>query len=192
MRKRLLHFAPAVAMVCVVLAPALIWSGQRPQPTNEPANVDQDVFKGPPVFTVGPPMTPEELAAREQEKLLWILDAQNRARENLTAAGRFHTLAAQDPSENVVFPKAGDFSSTEHPSLTPAELEKLAAIRNGSLQPRQDRGMWAPKEEPRPLKYDAPLRPLGFEGLTPEERAKLDASRARDKEASGDEGGRSR
>lgn len=192
MRKSLLRVALAAAMVCVVLAPALIWSGQRPQPANDATNEDRGDFKGPAVFTVGPPATPGEFAAREREKLLSIAEARTRDWEFWAASQRFQAAASDVPLEAIVRPDAVDLLAKKHPGLTPAELEKLAAIRNGTLKPRQDRGVWAPKEEPQAPKYDAPLRPPGFEGLTPEERAKLEASRTRDKNATGNEGGRSR
>jgi hypothetical protein len=191
-RKPLFRVAIVVAIVCVVLAPALIWSGQRPELPKEPANVDQDVFKGPLFFTVGPPMTPEELAAREQEKFLSILEGEARARESLEATRRFQTPPSDAPPEAIRFPEAPDLPATGHPGLTAAELEKLAAIRSGALKPRGNPGVWGPKPEMKLPTYDAPLRPLGFDGLTPEEKAKLEASRVRDGKAAGDEGGRSR
>jgi hypothetical protein len=182
MKKRLFHVGIAMAIVCVVLGPALIWSGHGPHATRQATNEDQGFFKEPPFFTVGPPMTPEELAAREQEKLRSIREGQT---------------WFQDEAPMIDHPSdergdAGPLPATEHKGLTPAELEKLAAIRGGALKPREDRGMWGPKPEVHLPKFDAPLRPLGSEGLTPQERAKLEASRSREAKANGDEGGRSK
>ena len=179
MRKTLFRVALAAAIACVVLAPVLIWSGQRPQTAlDEPG-----VFKEPPVFTVGPPMTPKELAAREQEKILSI------------AQGRWWSEAYAPRAEHR-FPPANDNSplpETEYTGLTPAELEKLAAYKNRPTESLEfTPGPLGPKKEDRVLRFDAPLRPAGAEGLTPQERAKLAASRALDRKAAGDEGGRSR
>jgi hypothetical protein len=136
MRKQLLRGAIAAAVACVVLAPALIWSGQQPQTPLQ----NHDFYKGPPVFTIGPPMTPQELAAREREKLLSL-------------------------------------PSFWNPPQAPIECRPEPLF---------------PKKEDRLIPVDAPLRPLGEEGLTPSERAKLEASRAALGRAAGDEGGRSR
>lgn len=182
MKKQLFRIGLAAAIACVVLAPVLIWSGQRPQTANE----DRSVYKEPPFFTVGPPMTPEELAAREQEKRLSILEGQAWFGEYARDLNRPEARASDVPPETVSPP------TTEHTGLTPAEREKLAAIRSGAFQPREDRGTWGPKPELQVKKLDVPLRPLGPEGLTPEERAKLEASRAREEKAGRDEGGRSR
>jgi hypothetical protein len=179
MKTKLVRIALAAAIACVVLAPALIWSGQRPQTAlDEPG-----VFKEPPVFTVGPPMTPKELAAREQEKILSI------------AQGQWWS-EAYAPRAQHRFPPADDTSplpETEYTGLTPAELEKLAAYKNRPTESLEfTPGPLDPKKEDRVLRFDAPLRPLGEEGLTPSERAKLEASRVFEKKAAGDEGGRSR
>jgi len=179
MRKRLFRFALAAAIACVVLAPALIWSGQRPQSAPQ----IQDVYKGPPVFTVGPPMTPKELAAREQEKLLSI------------ARGEWWSEEYATRTERRIPPvtDSASLSATAYKGLTPAELEKLAAFQNRPPEFIEfTPGPLDPKKEDRVLRFDAPLRPLGEEGLTPKERAKLEASRAFEKKAEGDEGGRSR
>lgn len=180
------RIAMAASIVCVVLAPALIWSGQRPQPANEAPGEDLGVFKEPPFFTVGPPMTPEELAAREMEKHLSLLEGQAWFGEYGAAIGQ----PGSGPSD--VRPETVSPNATDHSGLTPAELEKLAAIRSGALQPRVDRGTWGPKPVLQAEKLDAPLRPLGAEGLTPEEKTKLEAFRARQQQAGRDEGGRSR
>jgi hypothetical protein len=136
MRKPLLRVALAAAIACAVLAPALIWGGQRPQSILP----SQDFYKGPPVFTIGPPMSPEELAAREHQKLLSL-----------------------------------PFREIEPPPPIALDPERLS-----------------PQKEDRVLPNDAPLRPLGEEGLTPQERAKLEAARAVFGDQAGDEGGRSR
>jgi hypothetical protein len=184
MRKALLRVSLAGAIACAILAPALIWSGQRP-----PTGIDErSVFKGPPVFTVGPPMTPGELAARELEKRLSIFEGQTWTNEYPAGVERPRARPSDVPPEITSLP------TTDHPGLTPAELEKLAAIRSGCFGPRdkENQGTWGPKPELQVPRYDAPLRSLGSEGLTPEEKAKLEASRARERRANGDEGGRSR
>jgi len=176
MKTKLVRIALAAAIACVVLAPALIWSGQRPQTAlDEPG-----VFKEPPVFTVGPPMTPKELAAREQEKLLSIANGQWWSEE----------YAPRHDHRIIPTPSDTPLPVIEHPGLTPAELEKLAAFQNRPPESIEYKpGPLDPKKEDRVLRFDARLRPPGEEGLTPNERAKLEASRALDKK---DEGGRSR
>ena len=151
MKKRLFHVSIAAVALCVLLAPALIWSGHGPQATKEASNEDQGVFKEPPFFTVGPPMTREELAAREQEKLRSIREGQ---------------AWFQDDAAAVDLPR-----------------EPQRGI---------DPGLWGPKPETHLPESGAPLRPLGPEGLTPQERAKLEASRLREAKANGNDGGRSR
>jgi hypothetical protein len=179
MRKSLLRVALAGGIACVILAPALIWSGQRPQTAlDEPG-----VFKEPPVFTVGPAMTPKELAAREQEKLLSI------------AQGRWWSEEYAPRAEHRIPPvnDSASLSATEYKGLTPAELQKLAAFQNRPTESIEYKpGPLDPKKEDRVLRFDAPLRLPGEEGLTPSERAKLEASRALDRAAAKDEGGRSR
>jgi hypothetical protein len=175
MRKTLFRVALAAAIACVVLAPALIWSGQRPQTAlDEPG-----VFKEPPVFTVGPPMTAKELAAREQEKLLSIAQGEWWCEE--------YTPRSEQTSPP---PEVTRGTAAGYTGLTPAELEKLAAFENRPPESIQYKpGPLDPKKEDRVLRFDAPLRPPGEEGLTPNERAKLEASRALEKK---DEGRRSR
>jgi hypothetical protein len=176
MKKSLLRVALAAAIACVILAPALIWSGQRMQSTPP----EENVFKEPPVFTVGPPMTPKELAAREQEKLPSIAQGQWWSEEYAPRADhRFPPVNESTPLPNK-----------EYTGLTPAELQKLAAFENRPPEFIEYKpGPMDPKKEDRVLRIDAPLRPPGEEGLTPQERAKLEASRALDKE---NEGRRSR
>jgi len=186
MQQRLFRIAVGTAIACVVLAPALIWSGQRSQPAISAAGEDFFFSKGPVVFTAGPPMTAEALAAREMEKRLSLPEAEARAKE--------YTIDSNSPGfrpspMQVDRPSPGSVAGR---SLTPAELQKLAAIRRGAVQPREDRSTWPKKREPRPEKIDVPLRPPGAEGLTAEERAKLDASRALQGKVRRDEGGRSR
>ena len=179
MRKPLLRVALAAAIACAVLAPALIWGGQWPQSALQ----NQDVYKGAPIFTVGPPMTPKELAAREQEKLLSI------------ARGEWWSGEYVSPPERryLDVPGTASLPKAEHTGLTSAEIQKLIAFQNRPPESIEYKpGPMDPKKEDRVLRIDAPLRPLGEEGLTPNERAKLGASRALDPAKAGGEGGRSR
>ena len=179
MRKPLLRVALAAAIACVVLAPALLLSGQRPLSPLQ----GQDVYKGPPVFTIGPPMTPAELAAREQEKLLSI------------ANGRWWSGEYVPPPERSLLqpPERTSPPKTEYQGLTLAELQKLSDYQNRPPEPIEWKpGPLDPKKQYPVLRNDAPLRPLGEEGLTPQERTKLDASRALDPAKAGGERGRSK
>jgi hypothetical protein len=176
MRKPLLRFALAGAIACAILAPALLLSGQRPLSALQ----GQDIYKGPPVFTIGPPMTPAELAAREQEKLLSIAQGEWWSGEYVSSPERRYL----DVPGTASLPKA------EHTGLTSAEIQKLIAFQNRPPESIDYKpGPLDPKKQYPVLRNDAPLRPLGEEGLTPQERAKLEASRTLDKK---DEGGRSR
>jgi hypothetical protein len=186
MQRRLFRIAVGTAIVCVVLAPALIWSGQWSQPTNSVAGEDFVFSKQPPVFTVGPPMTAEALAVREMEKRLSLPDAEARTGEYILGNGSPGHRLSHMPSDRT------SRGSVGVPSPTPAELRKLDAIRRGAFQPREDRNTWPPKPDVTPEQIDVPLRPPGAEGLTPEERAKLEASRTPRDKADCDEGGRSR
>jgi len=186
MQRRLFRIAVGTAIACVVLAPALIRSGQRSQPAKGEVGGDFGFSKEPPVFTVGQPMTAEALAERELEKRLSLPEAEARARE--------YTIGSGDPGYYRL-PTPAQRTSTggvAGPDLTQAEQEKLSAIRRGAHRLREGRDTWPPKHDPKPEKIDVPLRPPGIEGLTPEERAKLEASRAPRDNAGGDEGGRSR
>lgn len=185
MQRRLFRIAVGTAIACVVLAPALIGNGQRSQPANSVAGEDFVFPKEPPVFTVGPPMTAEALAARETEKRLSLAEAEARAREYVVGSNAGNR-PPQVPEDRTPAGGAGV------PSLTPTELQKLTAIRRGASEPREDRSAWPKKREPKPEKIHIPLRPLGAEGLTPGERAKLEASRALQDGARRDDGGRSR
>jgi len=123
-------------------------------------------------------MTPKELAAREQEKLLSI------------ANGRWWSEEYVPPPERSLLqpPEPAFPPTTEYKDLTSAELQKLAAFQNRPPESIEYKpGPMDPKKEDRVLRFDAPLRPPGEEGLTPSERAKLEASRALDKK---NEGGR--
>jgi len=186
MQRRLFRVAIGTTIACVVLAPALIGSGQRSQPAKGVAGEDFSFSKEPPVFTVGPPMTAEALAARETEKRLSLPEAEARAREYTIGSSSAGNRPPLVPADRTPPGGAGG------PSLTPAELQKLAAIRSGASDPREDRNTWPKKREPKPEKIDVPLRPPGAEGLTPEERAKLEASRALEDGTGRGEGGRSR
>ena len=151
MKKRLFHVSIAAVALCVLLAPALIWSGHGPQATKEASNEDQGVFKEPPFFTVGPPMTREELAARELEKLRSIRESQAWFQDDATAV-------------DLPWPPRAD----------------------------TDPGIWGPKPQTHLPESGAPLRSLGPEGLTAQEKAKLDASRSPQEKTNGNEWGRSR
>jgi hypothetical protein len=125
-------------------------------------------------------MTPEELAAREQEKLLSL------------AQGQWWSENYAPRPDDRISPAAANtpLANEDYKGLTPAELQKLAAFQNRPPESIEYKpGPMDPKKEDRVLRIDAPLRPLGEEGLTPQERAKLEASRAFDKK---NEGGRSR
>jgi len=177
MRKPLLRFALAGAIACAILAPALLLSGQRPLSALQ----GQDIYKGPPVFTIGPPMTPAELAAREQEKLLSIAQGEWWSGDYVSRPERSFV-----PSQD-----AAPLPANQDKGLTPAELQKLARYQNRPPQPVEWKpGPMDPTKQYPVLRNDAPLRPLGEEGLTPQERAKLEASRAVDPAKTGDEGGR--
>lgn len=186
MQRPLKRVVIAAVLVCTVLAPALIWSDQRSQPAKGVAGEDFGFSKEPSVFTLGPPMTAEALAEREMEKRLSLPEAEARARE--------YIIGGSSPG-NRPSPRSANRTSpgsVDGPSLTTAELQKLAAIRRGAFQPREDRSTWPKKLDPKPEKIDVPLRPLGAEGLTPEERAKFEASRELQDKTGADEGGRSR
>jgi hypothetical protein len=186
MQRRLFRIAAGAAIACIVLAPALIWSGQRSQPTKDVTGEDLIFSKEPPVFTVGPPMTAAALAEREAEKRLSLPDAEARAREFFIGSGSPAHRPPLVPADRTSSGIVGG------PSLTRAELQKLVAIRRGASEPREDRSTWPNKREHKAEKIHIPLRPLGAEGLTPGERAKLEASRALQDGARRDGGGRSR
>ena len=176
MKKRLFRAAMAAVIVGVVIAPALIWSGQKTDTTGR----DPVAFKEPPVFTVGPDMTPQALASREREKLLSILEGQAWSKEYEPTIEGLRAI----PRGVAPTPVA------EYTGLTAAEREKLVKLRSGESQPGEvDAG---PKKEQPVLRFEGPPRVPGPEGLTPQERAKLDACRKLESRVGNGEGGRSR
>lgn len=138
----------AVIVGVVLLVPAIIWSGMR-------QGNQRVAVKMPDVSTVGPEMKPYILTASEREKL----------RSPVTVP-----TAAMDLSSfaMVANPEAGTSQGT---GMTHAELDKLAQRRNA---PRQKELYMPNKSKPFATIENIPRAP-GIEGLTPQERAKLEA-----------------
>ncbi len=186
MKKYWRYVAIVAATACVALAPALIWSGQSSH-RQSAAGGDPFVHKQPPLVTVGPPLTAAELAARERENARLMLEGKDRV------ADQAHPAVDQVPIGLFPWmaPKVEPLPLTTATGLTAKELEKFAMMESGALQRGKDPGVWGPKPEPPIEKLDVPLRPLGLEGLTAQEKAKLEASRRAVKpESRTDEGGR--
>lgn len=156
MKSRIFQLAIGAAIVGMVLAPAVIWSGKQTigSTTREAA------VKLPEVSTIGPEMTPYVLTPAEREKLKLPAFSSSIPLDYLYEAG----------------PKAVAGSRGPYPGMTPAELDKLAA-----WQARTWDGTVAgmPKtivrdREPISTIGIVPRAP-GIEGMTPVERAKLEA-----------------
>ena len=135
-------------VIAVLLVPAIIWIGMG-------YAGNSSTVKMPAISTIGPEMTPYVMTALEREKL--TLPAWN----------------SPIPMDftNIDAPKAKMGSEGPYPGMTPAELDKLAqrkqAPHNTTLVTRE-------KKQPVSTIENIP-RVRGIEGLTPQERAKLEA-----------------
>jgi hypothetical protein len=139
------------AFVLVLLVPALIWGGKRTIDTV----VRDGSVKMPEVSTIGPEMTPYRLTPLEIQKL-----EQPVVEPSLPGSG----VGPLQPETTIG-------STGPYTGMTPAELEKLARSRTTSGQrPR------AMEDTKMPVStIEATYRSPGVEGLTPEERTKLEA-----------------
>jgi hypothetical protein len=142
--------------VGAILTPAIIWGGRRAIDTA----TREAAVKLPEISTIGPEMTPYVLTPAEREKLGLPAFSSSIPLDYLYEAG----------------PKALVSSRGPYPGMTPAELEKLAAWRarvrelGVSGTPR----VTTPEGEPVSTIEMVPREP-GIEGLTPAEKAKLEA-----------------
>lgn len=156
MRSRVFQLATVAAIAVLILAPAIIWGGRR---ASDNATREAAV-KVPEVSTIGPEMTPYVLTPAEREKL------------------KLPVFSSPSPFDFPygAEPKAVGESHGPYPGMTPAELEKLAAWRarvrelGVSGTPR----VTTPEREPVSTIEMVPREP-GIEGLTPAEKAKLEA-----------------
>jgi hypothetical protein len=149
----------AVLVAAVLLVPAIIWSGMQ-QDAARPAQptMPKGISKMPEVVTVGPEMKPYVMTAAEQSKLS----------QPISSPLILDDLMRMDAPDAPDVPIRNE---GPYPGMTPAELEKLARWRE-SAQPTQP----APTETTEPVATIEPVpRARGIEGLTPQERAKLEA-----------------
>lgn len=148
-RRRLL--IPAV-IAAVLLVPAIIWSGMQQGDATTPKGMTKIVD----VKTVGPVMTPYVMTAQEKAKTAMPV------------------WTAPDPMDNTrtVEPKSTIGSKGPYPGMTQAELDKLAEWR-ASPAPVNP-AIPTPQKEPKSTIVTV-TRPPGIDGLTPQERAKLEA-----------------
>lgn len=143
-------------VTAVLLVPALIWSGKL----SIGAETRDAHVKLPEVSTVGPEMIPYVLTQAERTK--------------------FAVPACESaiPLEHLydTRPKAVVKSVGPYPGPTPAEVEKLAAWQARVREMAVGGGpmITTPEREPVSTIEMVPRAP-GIEGLTPAERAKLDA-----------------
>jgi hypothetical protein len=140
----------------VLLVPALIWSGKRATDTA----ATEAAVKLPEMSTVGPEMVPYVLTPLEREKL------------------RLPAYSSTMPFDYLhdTRPTAVVGSKGPYPGMTRAELEKLAAWQARSYQ---EMAIGTPnalvrEREPISTIEDVPRAP-GIEGMTPAEKAKLEA-----------------
>jgi hypothetical protein len=137
----------ATIVVAVLLVPAIIWIGLG-------YAGDPNSVKLPAVSTIGPEMKPYVLTALEKEKRLLPVKTQSIPMDFADVGTAATPSAKSDPN-------AG---------LTQAERDKLAQWKNKPHEKQQ----WTPeKVEPFSTIENIP-RARGIEGLTPQERAKLE------------------
>ena len=142
----------ATVIAAVLLVPAIIWSGMQQSDARAPKGVS----KIPEVATIGPAMTPYVMTAQEIEKL---------------------SLPAWSPPilmdiMRVEEPKSTIGSEGPYPGMTQAELDKLAQWRASTRS--TDQAATTEQQKPFSTIVNVP-RARGIEGLTPQERAKLQA-----------------
>lgn len=153
MKRKILRCAIGAAIVGVVLAPAILWSGRSAIDT---AARDTAV-KLLEISTVGPETTPYVLTPAEREKL------------------KLPAFSSPTPLDLLydARPKAVVGNERPYPGMTPAELEKLAAWRARVQAGTVDS---APKTIDFPRKpismFDIVPRAPGIEGMTPAEKVK--------------------
>lgn len=155
--KRRRHAVVVTGIVAaVLLVPALIWSGKRAIS----AETRDATLKLPEVSTVGAEMIPYVLTPGERAKLALPANARTIPLEHL-----YDTR-----------PGAGAKNVGPYHGMTPAELEKLAAwrARVRDLTASGVPGAMSPPREPVSTIEIVPRAP-GIEGMTPLEKAKLEA-----------------
>ena len=138
-------------VAAVLLVPVIIWSGMQ----QSAAGTHRGVSKTLPVMTVGPEMTPYVMTPLEREKL---------------ALPAWSSPVPMDVM-SIDVPKATIGSKGPYPGMTPAELDKLARWK----EPARHTYPVTPEEKEPVSTIEAVPRARGIEGLTPLERAKLEA-----------------
>ncbi len=136
----------ATIVVAVLLVPAIIWIGLGYAGDNS--------VKLPAVSTIGPEMKPYVLTALEKEKRLLPVTTRSVPMEFINVGTVSEPIIKRDP-------KAG---------MTQAERDKLAQSKN---RPHQIQRSAPEKVEAFSTIENIPRAP-GIEGLTPQERAKLE------------------
>jgi hypothetical protein len=141
----------------LLLVPALIWSGKRAIS----AETRDATLKLPEVSTVGAEMKPYVLTPGERAKFA------SAACESAIPLEYLYDREA----------KAIVKSEESYPGMTPAEIEKLAAWRARAMKSTANGAptVMMPERQPLSTIEIVPRRP-GIEGLTPAEKAKLEAS----------------
>jgi len=156
MRNRVVQLAIGAAIVGAVLTPAVIWGGRRTIGTT----TMEAVVKLPEISTIGPEMTPYALTPWEREKL--TLPA-------FSSPIPLDYLSEALPS--VVVRGQG-----RYPGMTRAELDKLAAWRARTWEGTASGTPESVSHERNSIStIEMVPRAPGIEGMTPAERAKLEA-----------------
>ena len=137
----------AAIVVAVIVVPAIVWIGMG-------YARDPNSVKLPAVSTIGPEMKPYVLTALEKEKRLLPVTTRSVPMGFASAVTETRPDAPRDPA-------AG---------MTQAERDKLEQWKN---QPRPKQ-VWTPEKAEAKSTIGNVPRPRGIEGLTPQERAKLE------------------
>ena len=157
MRSRVVRLATVVGIAVVILAPVIIWGGKRATDTA----TREAAAKRPEVSTIGPEMLPYVLTPAEREKFNLPACESAVPLERLYDRGARATVESEGP----------------YTGMMPAELEKLAAweARVRELAGSGKPALAAPEKKPMSTIEIVPRAP-GIEGLTPAEKAKLEAN----------------
>ena len=156
MRNRLVRVAVGAAILGAIVTPAILWSGKQ----TTDAATREATAKLPEISTVGTEMQPYVLTPAEREKL---------------------KLPAFSPPTSSAFPPEAKRSTIvrsegPYPGMTPAELEKLASWQARGWDETLSSAPSAIHELAKPVPtFDIVPRAPGIEGMTPAERAKLEA-----------------
>ncbi|UCH82953.1 MAG: hypothetical protein JSW50_10810 [Candidatus Latescibacterota bacterium] len=145
MRRTNTRILMSVVVIGVLIAPVLLWSG---------GGISKQID----VVTIGTEYRPQQMTLAEKEEF---------SRRFMVESGiRFEPRRSESMADPV--------RPVEYPGMTRLELDKLARSRNAHPASASVPGGPVDSKDPVSTIESVPRAP-GIEGMTPEERAKLEA-----------------